>query len=351
MHAWGFEILTSLMIGVRLSLISLKNTQRTLELTKSQPSPYRSNSDCPSVTMPLFAYLVVALCYPIIASTAEVVPRSTFSEVTDFGTNPTNTRMFLYVPSTLPPDPAIVVGIHGCSGSGEWYYENSNWASFAETYGFIVIYPSTPYLEWSCWDVSSAKALNRGGGGNTDSIANMVTFTTNEYSADPARVFVTGISSGAMLTNVLVNAYPDLFAAGIAYAGVPAGCYYSAANVEAEWNVTCATGESIASGEHWADIARDMSPGYDGPRPRMQIYHGDEDETISPQNYHETIKQYTALFGYSTSPVETIPDSPEAPFTKYIFGPYLTVRLFGRCACSRSNVDPGHCWRWHHTQH
>ncbi|KAK1772696.1 hypothetical protein QBC33DRAFT_554143 [Phialemonium atrogriseum] len=33
-----------------------------------------------------------------------------------------------------------------------------------------------------------------------------------------------------------------------------------------------------------------MYPGYDGPRPRMQIWHGSADSTLAPANYQKTIK-------------------------------------------------------------
>lgn len=276
--------------------------------------------------------LLLAVCHLAISLAAELVPRATFSQVTNFGSNPTNTRMYLYVPRNLASNPAIVVGLHWCTGSAQAYYQGSNWARLSETYGFIVIYPSTPYLDSNCWDVASKKALTRGGGGNTDSIANMVKHVTREYSADASRVFVTGTSSGAMMTNVMVNVYPDLFAAGIAYAGVPAGCFYSAANIEAQWNSTCAQGRSIATGEQWAAIARAMSPGYTGPRPRMQVYHGDRDDVLYPQNYHETMKQYAALFGYSATPSQTLPNTPRSPYTKYVFGPNLQVSVFRAAA-------------------
>jgi acetylxylan esterase len=146
----------------------------------------------------VFSYFL-AVCQGV-ALAAELVPRATFSQVTNFGANPTNTRMFLFVPQNLAPKPAIVVGLHWCTGSAQAYYQGSNWARLSETYGYIVIYPSTPYLDSNCWDVASQKALTRGGGGNTDSIANMVKHVTEQYGADASRVYVTGISSGAMMT-------------------------------------------------------------------------------------------------------------------------------------------------------
>lgn len=115
--------------------------------------------------------------------------------------------------------------------------------------------------------------------------------------------------------------YPNLFSAGIAYAGVSAGCFYSQADQENGWNSTCSSGESISTPAHWADIARAMDPGYDGARPKMQIYHGDSDATLDPQNFYETCKQWVGIFGYDyENPQETQSDTPVAGWDKTIWG-------------------------------
>ena len=82
---------------------------------------------------------------------------------------------------------------------GQLWAEDLPLAQLAEQYGFIVIYPSSPY-SGTCWDVSSHAALTHNGGGDSNSIANMVTWTISEYGADTSKVFVTGSSSGAMMT-------------------------------------------------------------------------------------------------------------------------------------------------------
>ncbi|KAF7556044.1 hypothetical protein G7Z17_g1727 [Cylindrodendrum hubeiense] len=258
---------------------------------------------------------------------AEVVARSTFAEVTSYGSNPTGTRMFLYVPQTLASNPAIVVGIHWCSGSASAYYQGTQWARYAETYGFIVIYPQTPYTSDNCWDVSSKMTLTHGGGGASNSIANMVEFIVDEYSADSSKVYVTGISSGAMMTNVMAATYPDVFAAGIVYAGVPAGCFMSADNIADFWNSTCSTGQSIWTQQQWANVVYEMYPGYTGARPKLQIYHGTDDQILNAQNYYETIKQWTGVLGYSTTAASTEVNVPRSPYTKYTFGDKLQTFL------------------------
>lgn len=115
--------------------------------------------------------------------------------------------------------------------------------------------------------------------------------------------------------------YPELFAAGIAYSGVPAGCFYT--GTVNGWNSTCSQGQSIASQQAWAQTALNMYPGYSGSRPRMQIYHGSADTTLYPQNWNETIKQWTGVFGYSLTPQQTLPGNPSAQYTKYVYGPNL----------------------------
>ncbi len=110
-----------------------------------------------------------------------------------------------------------------------------------------------------------------------------------------------------------------MFAAGIAYAGVPATCFYTG-TVDG-WNSTCSQGLLNLTQEYWANAALDAYPGYDGPRPRMRIHHGTADTTLYPQNYYETIKQWTGIFGYSTTPSGTYPNTPRSPYTRYVFGP------------------------------
>ena len=120
-------------------------------------------------------------------------------QVTDFGANTSKTKMYIYVPSKLAASPPIIVAIHYCTGTANGYYSGSPYAQLADQKGFIVIYPESPY-SGTCWDVSSKSALTHNGGGDSNSIANMVTYALNQYKGDASKVFVTGSSSGAMMT-------------------------------------------------------------------------------------------------------------------------------------------------------
>ncbi|OLN84411.1 putative acetylxylan esterase A 1 [Colletotrichum chlorophyti] len=247
-----------------------------------------------------------------LAGLSSIAGAASLQQVTSFGANPSGAKMYIYVPDRLAASPPVIVAIHYCSGTANAYYSNTPYKSYADTYGLIVIYPESPY-SGTCWDVSSPASLTHNGGGNSNAIANMVTYTLDKYNGDRSRVFVTGTSSGAMMTNVMAATYPELFAAGIAYSGVPAGCFYT--GTVNGWNSTCSQGRSIATQQAWAQTALNMYPGYTGPRPRMQIYHGSADTTLYPQNWNETIKQWTGVFGYSLTAQQTLPGTPSGQYT------------------------------------
>lgn len=90
------------------------------------------------------------------------------------------------------------------------------------------------------------------------------------------------------------------------------------------WNSTCAQGKSQASPQKWASIAKNMNPGYTGPRPKMLIYHGGKDTTLLPQNYEETIKQWCGVFEYDYSkPISKKEATPTPGHVTTVWGPMV----------------------------
>ncbi|KAK2035895.1 PHB depolymerase family esterase [Colletotrichum somersetense] len=263
-----------------------------------------------------FSVIVSALGLAASAAAASL------QQVTNFGSNPTNTKMFIYVPDKVASNPAILVAIHYCTGTAKAYFSGTPYKSLADQKGFIVIYPESPY-SGTCWDVSSKATLTHNGGGNSNSIANMVTYALDKYKADKSKVFVTGSSSGAMMTNVMAATYPELFAAGVVYNGVPAGCFFTGA-VDG-WNSDCAHGNVKKSASEWAKEVTNADPSYNGSRPRMMIYHGSTDTTLYPANYQETIKQWSGVFGYNADkPVSSKQNTPQTNYRTDVFGDHLT---------------------------
>jgi acetylxylan esterase len=219
-------------------------------------------------------------------------PTQALREVTGFGANPTNLRMFLYVPQHVRPHPAIVVAVHYCGGSGPAFFNGTEFASLADIYGFIVIYPSvTRTVPNGCFDVSTPGAFLHNGNTDPAGIVSMVRYAQAHLGASRHQVFATGISSGAMMTNVLLGDYPDVFAAGSVMSGVAFGCFAAPANVL--WNSDCANGLVSKTPQQWGDLVRAAFPGYRGPRPRIQIWHGTADTILFYPNFGEEVKEWT----------------------------------------------------------
>jgi acetylxylan esterase len=258
----------------------------------------------------------IALALALVGLTvATPASAAALTEVTNFGTNPSGLRMHIYVPDRVAARPAIVVAVHYCTGTGPAFYSGTQYASLADRYGFIVIYPSAT-RSGQCFDVYSPEALRRDGGSDPVSIMSMVRYTQQRYNGDPSRIFATGVSSGAMMTNVLLGLYPDVFAAGAAFAGVPFGCFATTGG--STWNSDCANGSITKTPQQWGDLVRNAYPGYNGPRPRMQLWHGTADETLRYPNFGEEIKQWTNLQGVSQTPTYT--DTPQSGATRTRYG-------------------------------
>ena len=169
----------------------------------------------------------------------------------------------------------------------------------------------------------------------------MARYALTQYKGDANKVFVTGTSSGAMMTNVLAATYPDLFKAGSAYSGVPAGCFVSSSGGVDAWNSTCANGQSINTAATWATVVKNM--GGTAPYPKMQIWHGSADGTLRPQNYQETVKQWVGVFGLSETATSTQSNTPQSGYTTSNYaGGNGTVLVQGIYAQNVGHTVPEH---------
>jgi acetylxylan esterase len=236
-------------------------------------------------------------------------------QVTNFGTNPTGLQMWQYVPPNVKSNPPILLALHYCTGTGPAFFSGTEFANLADQYGFIVIYPSAT-RSGQCWDVSSSQSLTRNGGSDPVGLMAMVTYVEQHNNGDSNNVYVTGASSGAMMTNVMLADYPDVFKAGAAFMGVPYHCFSTTDG--SLWNSACANGQISMTAQQWGDLARAADPGYSGSRPRMQLWHGTADTTLNYANFGEEIKQWTNVLGVSQTPSFT--DSPQSGWTRTRYG-------------------------------
>jgi acetylxylan esterase len=80
-------------------------------------------------------------------------------------------------------------------------------------------------------------------------------------------------------------------------------------------------GTIIKTAEEWGDLVRAAYPGYSGPRPKMQFWHGTADELLSYNNFNEQVKQWTNVMGVTTDPTNIVNDYAVTGWTRYDYGP------------------------------
>jgi poly(hydroxyalkanoate) depolymerase family esterase len=215
---------------------------------------------------------------------------------------PSDVSMYAYVPDKVAANPPILVLVHYCGGTASAVFGQASGGGIvkaADQYGFIMVVPSSG----RCWDVVSDKTRTRNGGGDSHAIVQMVRFAVTQYSANAERVYSTGDSSGGMMTELLLALYPDIFKAGAAFAGMPAGCRgANESGAGGGYSGACAGGSVTHTPEQWGDIARMMAPNYTGHRPRVQLFHGDADKTIQYANFTEAIKEWSNVLGVGATP-------------------------------------------------
>ncbi len=217
---------------------------------------------------------------------------ATLTEVTGFGTNPGNLQMFRYVPDGLPTGRPLVVAIHGCSQSAAAYDNETGWTKWADAQGFALVLPqqksqNNPGKCFNWWlSADSART-----GGEAQSVAQMVAWMKTTYGSDASKVYVTGLSAGGAMTSVMLATYPDVFTAGAVVAGVPCKCATSAQGTSA-----CNAGTVNLTPTEWGDKVR-AAFAWGGSYPRVAVWHGTADTTVSPVNLTESMEQWTNVNG------------------------------------------------------
>jgi poly(hydroxyalkanoate) depolymerase family esterase len=146
---------------------------------------------------------------------------------------------WLYTPAGTPPRNGwpMVVYLHGCTQNNATDPQvafGTHWNDLAAKVGAVVLYPlEAPYdmdhperVEGngaSCWNWFLDKNMHRGRG-EPKLLADLAKQVGAANRVDPSRVYVSGVSAGADMANILGVTYPDVFRASALFAG----CAYAA---------------------------------------------------------------------------------------------------------------------------
>ena len=183
----------------------------------------------------------------------------------------------VYVPSNakgraLP----LIVMLHGCTQNPDDFALGTGMNRLAEEQGFIVAYPGQPASAnpSACWNWFSLTHQMRDQG-EPSIIAGVTRAVVAEFSVDPARVYVAGLSAGGAMAAIMSATYPELYAAAGIHSGLP---YGAAADLP-----SALAAMRGASSPAAAAAGRGRRKGPQG-RVRTIVFHGGSDKTVDPSN-------------------------------------------------------------------
>lgn len=213
--------------------------------------------------------------------------------VTGFGSNPGNLNMYVHIPTGVAPNAPLVVMMHGCTQNAATVSQESGWNQLSDRHKFYVVYPeqNSGNNSSNCFNWFQVGDQDRGQG-EVLSIKQMVDHMTANYSIDASKIFVTGLSAGACMTNVMLACYPEIFSKGAVMAGAP---HKAASDALTAYNVGQGTVTKTPS--QWGSLVTAEYPSYTGSYPAVAVFHGSSDPVVNINNETEIMKQWTNVHG------------------------------------------------------
>lgn len=191
-----------------------------------------------------------------------------------------------YQAGTMVP---LIVMLHGCTQNPTDFANGTQMNALADQKQFIVVYPqqTSSYNSSDCWNWFQTADQARGSGEPAiiAGIVQTVEQTTSQWSIDPNRVYVAGMSAGAAMSVIMGATYPDIFAS----IGVESGLEYQAA--------TSLTAASTAQMQGGPNPTQQGQAAYNamGSVARVVptiVFHGTSDYTVYPVNGDQIVQQW-----------------------------------------------------------
>ncbi len=185
----------------------------------------------------------------------------------------------LFIPSGHKGQPLpLIVMLHGCTQSPDDFAAGTRMNFIAEEQTCFVLYPEQrrDANQAKCWNWFRAADQQRGKG-EPSLISGITRQVMRDYSVDPNRVYVAGLSAGAAAAAVMGATYKDLYAAIGIHSGLACGAAKDLPSALVAMRQGGGPGDTAVRG--------------DGSLVPTIVFHGDRDGTVHPSNGDQIVEQ------------------------------------------------------------
>ncbi|MGH3695922.1 MAG: extracellular catalytic domain type 1 short-chain-length polyhydroxyalkanoate depolymerase [Pseudonocardiaceae bacterium] len=232
-----------------------------------------------------------------------------------FSSGPGKRPYYVYTPAsyTVGTSVPLLVMLHGCSQTPRGSAIGTQWNDLADEHNMVVVYPgqTIQVLEnakvgsgeqvaeaqlgqcWNdgngdnCWNwfLPAHQARDAGEPAIIAGIARAVMADTEQWTIDPGRVYVAGMSAGGGMAVIMGATYPDLFSGVAVHSGLE---YKAATDGTGAFQVLLRGGpDPVGQGEQafraMGDHARSI---------RVIVIHGSEDQRNIAANGELVVRQW-----------------------------------------------------------
>lgn len=242
--------------------------------------------------------LVLPIILLVFVTSCNAQQSTELTEIKNFGANPGNLKMFVhYKPTQNNVPKPLVIAMHGCTQSANNIAELTGWNKLADTNDFVVVYPQQKFINNPnlCFNWFNSNDVNKGRG-ECESIYQMIQYAREHYNIDTTKIFVTGLSAGALMSVVMMATHPQLINNGAIFAG---SAYKVAENPISAAAIMLGTNK--ISAEELTNKVLNQNPTYTGKYPKVIIYQGLQDPIVNNKNAKIIVNQWAGVHNIDTT--------------------------------------------------
>jgi poly(hydroxyalkanoate) depolymerase family esterase len=224
--------------------------------------------------------------------------------------NPGNLNAYVHEPIHKPTKKVpLVLVLHGCSQDAAEISAGSGWNKLADSLNFVVLYPeqraANNMVKCFNWFSKDDQEKDKG---EIASIHAMVNYAVANYSIDPSKIFIYGVSAGACMSVNYMACYPNTIKSGAILAGTAYKQVDNPMKSFSEMKQPTMFSDSILRKRLYSQDSL-----YKGEFPQLIVVHGTDDKVVQYGNGEVLIKQWKTAFNITSESMKQVAGGATTP--------------------------------------